>query len=221
MNKEELKNKMDEYAKKAYSLMVQIKRDKRGNPLTLEDTIRAIILKSPSGHSYRDDALETLYCCLGSGINWIDGRLGDSCPNNYMKMPPDAGGQGCWSYDFGLSDSLTEIFGDDNEAMKRFEQSILEKDIKKCQNIVDCINNIDERCKTCNPKQKLNWYPISWYACHICAPKDAQEDFKNGAIETIHLILETEGEYGTQDWVQLQKTKKYAQEMLDAIKMAN
>lgn len=211
---------MDEYAKKAYALMQEIPRDERGNPLTLEGAIRAIILKNPTMSPYRDDALEAMYCLLGSGIGWIEGRLGDTSPNNYMNMPPDAGGQGCWSYDFGISESIIKIFGENSEAMKRFEQCQLEQNIEECQIIMDCIDNIDKRCRTCKPQGKRSWYPISWYACHICAPKDAQEDFKFGALETIHLILETEGEYGTKDWLQLQETKRYAQEMLDALKLA-
>jgi hypothetical protein len=220
MTKEELTIEMDEYAKKAYALMEEIPRDKCGNPLTLEGAIRAIILKNPTMASYRDDALETLYCLLGSGIRWLHGRLGDSSPNNYMNMPPSAGGQGCWSHDFGVSESLIKIFGDNIDSMKSFEQVMLEGNIADFQKIKGCIDDIDYRCKTSKPRERRSWYPISWYACHICAPKDAQEDFKNGALETIHLILDTEGEYGTKDWLRLQETKKYAQEMLDALKMA-
>jgi hypothetical protein len=210
---------MDEYANKAFALMKEIPRDERGNALTLEGAIRAIILKNPTMSPYRDDALETLYCLLGSGISWIDGRLGDRQPNNYMNMPPSAGGQGCWAVDFGVSESLLKIFGDDDASLKSFEEVQLEASIKDCQKIMDCIDNIDERCKTYNPKEQ-NWYPISWYACHLCVPKDAQEDYRLGAFETIHLILETEGEYGTKDWLRLQETKRYAQEMLEALKMA-
>lgn len=163
--------------------------------------------------------METIYCLLGSGIDWKDGKLLDRYPNNYMNLPPAAGGQGVWSYDHGRNDSIAEIFGDDQEGFERFKESMHQDSIKKFESIKNCIDNIDERCHKHNIKNRLRWYPISWYSCHLCVPHDAQEDFRNGAIETIHLILNTEGEYGTKEWIELQRTKGYAEKILKALKM--
>ncbi len=212
---------MQETAQKAYNLMKKIPRDDKGNPLTLENTIRAIILKNPLLVQYREDALEILYCRLGAGIEWINGRLGDNLKNNYINMPPEAGGQGCWSRNFGMDDSIKQIFGENKEFKDKFikEQKLRQKNTNTI--IINTINNIDERCQQFNREKAKRWYPISWYSCNLCAPYDAQEDFKNGAIETIHWILNTEYPFGTQLWVEQQRTKQYAQEILDALIMAN
>ncbi len=217
MNKKEQKKKMKKYAQKAYDLMAKIERDKNGNPLTLEGTIRSIILKNPERTSYRDDALGVLYCVLGSGIGWQDGRLGDNSPNNYINMPPDAGGQGCWSRDFGMDESLKKMFVDCSDLMKEFKCKLVREDEERVRKICETIDNIDKRCQEYRPTK--SWYPISWYACHLCAPADAQEDFFNGAIETAELILATEQPMGTKHWIEHQSTKQYAKDILRALKL--
>lgn len=216
-NREEiLKNRVKKYAKKAYGMMAEIKRDKKGNPLTFEDTIRSIILKNPERSSYRDDALGIMYCVLGAGVGWIDGRLGDTTPNNYINMPPSAVGQGCWSIDFGMSESLKQIFGDDLESIKKYKFSWMDDEEEKVRKICDTIDNIDKRCQEyCS--NRTSWYPISWYACNLCVPADAQEDFFNGAIETAQLILATKPTMGTERWITHQRTKEYAEQILKAL----
>jgi hypothetical protein len=215
MNIKDFKNKMKVYAQKSYDLMKEIERDKNGNPFTLEETIRSIILKNPGYLQYRDDALGTLYCVLGAGIRWEDGRLGDCHPNNYINMPPDAGGQGPWSIDFGLDDSLKEIFKDCPDLLKKFKQELIEERKKEALEIFKTIDNIDKRCQ--QYRHEKSWYPISWYGCNLCCPSDAQEDFFNGAIETANLIIGNSPPMGTKLWVDHQRTKKYAQEILRAL----
>jgi len=211
--------KMEDAAKRAYDLLLEIERDEKGNPLTLEGAIRSVILKNPSMAQYRDDALGIIYCVLGSGISWRDGRLGDCTPNNYMNPPPQAGGQGCWSRDHGLpeswktmegaSDECKEIMGDIRGRLQR-QREIEIVEIKRC--IVD----IDSRCQKYRSDRR-SWYPISWYACNLCAPAEAQQDFFNGAIETASLILKTDPPMGTEQWITHQRTKRYATEILEVL----
>ena len=101
---------MMEIAQIAYEKILEIPRDGDGNPLTLEGVIRSMILKSPDMIQWRDDALNMMYCTLGSGIDWNQaGRLGDTSPNNYMNPPPQVGGQGVWSRDFGMRDTFNKL----------------------------------------------------------------------------------------------------------------
>lgn len=201
--------KKETYAGRAFSLMKAIKRDKDGNPKTLEGAIRAVILKSPGTIRYRDDALGIIYCCLGTGIDWnAKGRLGDAMPNNYMNMPPAAGGQGCWSRDFGLDESLKQmgIFAD-------LRKEARERHARELVTVFETIDDIDQRCQSYR-EGCPSWYPISWYGCHLCVPEKAQEDFRNGAIETAKLIIETKHPMGTEAWITHQRTKGYAEDIL-------
>jgi hypothetical protein len=209
-----------ETSQKAYDLMAQIERDERGNPFTLEDTIRCIILKNPEMAPYRDDALGILYTLLGGGIRWHDGRLGDNSPNNYINMPPAAGGQGCWSHEFGFDESLLKILGNSQELLNGYKTEWTLKQEARKSRIIETVENIDERCQQYSPPKYKYWYPISWYGCNLCVPHDAQEDFRDGAIETLNLILNAECEMGTKDWMNQQRTKKYAEEILEALMVA-
>jgi len=212
-----LKELYAEFAQKSYDLMKEIPRDEDENPLTLEGCIRSIILKSPGMHKFRNDALDTMFCTLGAGINWREGRIVDSSRNNYMNMPPSAGGQGVWARDFGMNESLKKIFGGDEESMRRVEKSFNADREKDAKNIIETILDIDKRCQTYSPDHGVHWYPISWYSCNLCAPKDAQEDFLLGAFETLHLIIKHDPPRGTKKWVEHQRTKKYAEEILKAL----
>lgn len=200
-------------SKRAYELMKKIKRDKDGVPLTLEGCIRHCILKSPEMFQYRDDVLNTLYCVLGTGINWRNGRLSDRSPNNYLNLPPASGGQGIWSMDFGLAESFEFM-----SLGKAFQTEILDGQISRLRDVIFTIQDIDERQQKYRNQHTRTWYPISWYACNLCTPKDAQEDFYNGAIETITLILNSKPQAGTQQWLDHQRTKTYAKEILIALK---
>ena len=211
--------KKQKYAQKSYDLMKEIPRDDQGNPLTLEGAIRSIILKDPS--NYRDDALGTMYCVLGAGIDWSeDGRLGDRSRNNYMNMPPGVGGQGCWSHGHGMEESLDRMFKDSPEMATYMRERMNLQYEKTLAHAYDTIDNIDARCQQYRPNRK-SWYPISWYACNLCCPSNAQQDFFEGAIETANLIIATEPDMGTKHWIDHQRTKRYAEEILEALMLSN
>ncbi len=199
-------------AEKAYELIRAIPRDGRGNPLTLEGTIRSVILKHPGMFKYRDDVLGILYCVLGTGIRWLGGRLGDVNPNGYTNPPPEAGGQGVWSLDHGFDDSLKSM-GAAGEAMR---ERLKQRHAGELQAAIETIESIDERCQQLRPDGK-SWYPISWYACNLCAPEGAQADFRDGAIETATLIVNATPEPGTQRWLIHQRTKRVAGEILSVL----
>ncbi len=198
-------------AQRAYDLMSEIERDKYSNPLTLEGVIRSIILKNPNMIQYRDDALNIMYCVLGSGIGWDNGRLGDRTPNNYMNMPPQVGGQGCWSREFGMAESLKQM-----ECSKELEKQLRQRHEKEMIEAIDTIYDIDKRCQQYQSK-KSSWYRISWYNCNLCVPKNAQKDFFEGAIEAATLIIDAKPQLGTKEWIVHQRTKKYAGEILEVL----
>jgi len=206
---------INEYAQKAYDLMQAIPRDDKNNPLTLEGVIRSVLLKSPDTFGYRDDALGLIYCCLGTGISWIDGRLGDHQPNNYINMPPEAGGQGVWATDFGFDESF-KIMSLGAAWREEMQDSLRNKHQERLLKAYRTIDNIDFRCQEYNPNEQ-SWYPISWYACNLCAPRRAQEDFLDGAIETATLIVNTFPAPGTKQWIVHQRTKGRAADILEIL----
>ena len=197
----------------AYDQMKKIKRDKNGCPATLEGAIKHMILKNSDMFQYRDDALNTLYCVLGTGISWNDKRLVDRTPNNYLNLPPDYNGQGIWSRDFGMAESFEFM-----SLGKVFRTEILDRQISELRDAIITIQDIDERVQTYRNEHTRTWYPISWYACNLCVPKTAQKDFRDGAIEVITLILNSKPQVGTQQWLDHQRTKAYAEEILIALK---
>jgi hypothetical protein len=216
MISEEMKSKIEHYSNLAYELMSAIPRDKRGNPLTLEGAIKSVMLKNPDSKRYRDSALETLYCVLGSSIDWIDGRLGDSSSNNYMNMPPEAGGQGIWSRCFGMDESMDEMFGKNDKGRKLVEGIVLEKMYEELRGAFKTIDSIEKRCQQYGGV-KNGVYPISWYGCNLCAPANAQQDFFDGAIETATMITKLNIPIGTKQWMVHQRTKTYASQILEVL----
>lgn len=203
------KREIKQAAQKAYDLMKAIPRNKNGNPKTLEGVIRSIILKSPDSFQYRDDALDVIYCTLGTGTGWDkQGRLGDITPNNYINMPPDVGGQGIWSQDFGQDDVFKSLgkWADD------IKQKIIADQDARITKAIQVVNEIDIRINRYR-KNRQSWYPISWYSCHLCCPENVQTDFLDGALETITLILDTEPDFHTERWLRHEKTKRIAEHM--------
>ncbi len=202
----------------AYKLMEEIERDEGGFPLTLEGAIRHVMLKSPDSFQYRDDALGILYCTLGSGIDWRDGRLQDRQPNNYLNLPPDRGEGRVWSSDHGTGESLDRMLGTNTEESRQLHKEVREhiqsgRD-EQVARAVSTIQDIDERVQA---YRGASWYPISWYGCNLCAPADAQPDFLDGAIETATLIIQHNPKPGTKSWMTHQRTKKYAEEILSVL----
>lgn len=196
------KNKV---AKMAFDLIRKIPRDKDKNPLTLEGAIRSMILKSPDYVEYRDDALNIMYCVLGTGIEWnSEGRLADVQPNNYMNPPPQAGSQGIWSGEFGLNETFAKM-----QLPVELKKGIIERNEREARRAVQVVNEIDLRCKTYRP-DRTRWYPISWYACHLCTPMNAQEDFFLGAIETASLIAGIDPKFENDHWFEMTRTRNYA-----------
>lgn len=206
-----------EFRKHNYKLMQAIDRDSNGNPLTLEGAIRSMILKHPNITQYRDDALSTLYCVLGAGIDWNEaGRLGDSSPNNYMNMPPDNWSCGATEWpEFGMDDSLGRMLGKDSPLYEEMRSNLEVKYLSDIRAAETTVLDIDKRCQTYRTVKW--WYPFSWFGSNLCAPENAQEDFFMGALETIELIRKFDPQHGTERWIQHQRTKRYANEVRDVL----
>jgi len=213
-----MKNDSQKFAKQARKLLLEIDRDKEGNPTTLEGAIRSMILKSPDYTQYRDDALNMMYCVLGAGIEWNDqGRLADNCPNNYMNLPPDTH-YGPWSDDFGKNESLSKTLKSlPKDIVKKFRQDMEEKEQKQLNKAITTIKEINKRCKTYRTNRKF-WYPISWYTCRLCAPANAQKDFLNGALETAALISISKIDYEGHNFHEQMHTIEFAKGILPILK---
>ena len=211
---DELIVEKDRVARVAFDLMNKIERDKDENPVTLEGVIRSVILKSPDRFQYRDDALGLIYCVLGAHVDWNrSGRIGDSTPNNYMNMPPDAGGQGVWAVDFGLHETTIQM----GEWGKRLLEDATGRMVHEWQSANATVLDIEERCQNYNPKVH-SWYPISWYACRLACPENVQEDFLAGAAETCELITQTQHPLATEKWLAHQRTKHVAEMLLPILR---
>lgn len=199
---------------KARSLMLAIERDEDRNPVTLEGAVRSMLLKSPDMFGYRDDALSVLYCVLGSGIEWNEhGRLGDTSPNNYVNLPPDIH-YGPWSREFGFKESMASCTASlPVDVKQRIMQDQRERMDRGLGDAIAVISDIDSRCQTYRPDRK-SWYPISWYACHLCVPAHVQQDFLDGAIEIAALIANWDVPYNANHYDALLRTVRFAEAIL-------
>jgi hypothetical protein len=205
---------MNDVAQSAYKQMIRIPRDKDENPLSFEDVIRSMILKNPDMIQWRDDALNMMYCTLGSGIDWNEaGRLADRSPNNYMNLPPEAEDRSMWSDDYGMSDTLDKL-----ECAEEIRRRLKQQHDKRLKKAEDTILDINIRCNEYRPKRSY-WYPLSWYSPNLAAPANAQEDFFLGAIETATLISSSDFEctLGFR-WRDSIRTKEVASEILVILK---
>lgn len=201
-------------AQQAYDQMKAIPRNKEGNPLTFEDTVRAMILKNPGMIRWRDDALNMMFCTLGSGMGWDEqGRLGDMAPNNYVNMPPAAGGQGIWADNYGIDDTLGSMNADKDTIarIRKFHD-------QRVDAAIQAVEDIDNRCITYKTK-RMGWYPISWYSPNLAAPDNAQDDFLKGAIETATLMSTLDFDmFEDPHWVNSMRAKEVAKDILEILK---
>ncbi|KKL88455.1 hypothetical protein LCGC14_1924510 [marine sediment metagenome] len=214
--------KAQKAARHARELMLAIERDDKGNPVTLEGAIRSMILKSPDFCPYRDDALDTLYCVLGTGIEWSnDGRLYDVSPNNYMNLPPDTY-YGVWS-DHGRKEALdTLVSGLPDPVSRRITSNMLAREEERLDKHIETIEAIDIRVNLYRPNRSC-WYPISWYACRLCVPENVQPDYLAGALETATLVadfdpIRVESGPGALDLRMALRTRQFAKDILPVLK---
>jgi len=211
-----------ESAKKAYKLLQEIER-KDKSPKTLNGCIKNILLKHSNMCQYRDDALFMLYTVLGTGIDWKDGRLFSNSPNSYLNMPPDDWSCFPGKTPHGMEETLEQICGKDdpsNELYQEMKESMMGYHRKEILNLIEVVDNIDIRVNSYSPKVSNRWwYPVSWYACHLLPPKDAQKDFVLGAYETCHLIIDQqELPRGTKTWIEQSNNKEQVKQILEVLK---
>lgn len=210
---------VEKWRKKSRDLMLDIPREKNGCPLTLEGAVRSLILKHPDMMRYRDQALDMLYCVLGSGLGWDNnGRVSDNQPNNWMSIPPDSS-CGVWADGFGKDESLEDLVsGLSTGAERRIRSDVEERHTRLITAAISTVEEIDVRCITYSPKP-MRWYPMSWYACRLCAPDNAQRDFLEGALETAALIANTPPNYLSTDYYSYDRhTHQFAKEILPILK---
>lgn len=84
------------------------------------------------------------------------------------------------------------------------------------------MKNIDIRANLYRPRRS-SWYPISWYACRLCVPKNVQPDYLAGALETATLIadfdpIRVERAPGSLDLRMALRTQQFAQDILPVLK---
>ena len=210
---------VEKWRKRSRDLMIEIPREGNGRPLTLEGAVRALILKHPDMMRYRDQALDMLYCVLGAGIGWDeDGRVSDNLPNNWMSIPPDSS-CGVWADGFGRDESLEDLLsGLSTESQKLMRNDVEERHTRLITAAISTVEEIDTRCITYSPKP-VHWYPMSWYACRLCAPDNAQRDFLEGALETTALIVNTPPDYLSRNYYEHERrTQQFAKEILPILK---
>lgn len=205
-------DKLETVGQMSFDLMRAVERDEDGNPLTLDGAIRSAILKSPDCIRYRDDALGLMYCVLGAGIGWKNGRLADVVTNNYMNLPPSA--PQFEAHPFGMMSALERMVG--ARLVEDIDKELAEARREEQRKIIDTVLDIERRVQEYRP-EGTSWYPISWYQCNLCAPFDAQQDFFEGAVETAQLIIDARLTPGTQRWIVHQRTRKCAQEILQVL----
>lgn len=176
----QIKKKYDQAIAEAYRQLKEI-NFKEEEPL--EAYIRIIMLKRPWLHPYRNYALNTLFCIIGTGIKWNGNTFGDPSPtkestqddylNSYLSLPP-----------------ITANKHEDDLIIKKAQNNEVKNEIEAswALEIIETINNIDKRCKEYNfDSWEWEWYPLSAYS-HIYAPKDVEKSLKKGIIETLNLI---------------------------------
>lgn len=213
----------EEATQLAFDLMNKIERDDDGNPLTLEGAIRHTILKWPGMNTHRNHVLNTLYCILGSGLEWRNGRIIDRCANSTLAMPPGPGQNlGVFSEEHGFDESMEQM---KKGASKEFIAILDDVEDKlrldrrhRVNEAIETIKDIDNRCRDYSDDvANGDWYPLSWYGCNLAAPGDAQEDFFMGAIETVNLVINSRPQRGTQEWIDHRRTVRYAEQIFETL----
>ena len=179
----EIDNKASVINQRALELTAQIERGDDDCPLTLEGAIRHLILQNPTLCPHRGEALDLLYCTLGTGIKWgEDGRLVDEIDCNYLQIterPPWVSGETTFK-------EIGKLVDLDAEYLQKFERATQEANELELEQFSQLIDEIDERCQTI---RETRWYP-GGSLCNLAnVPENAQFDFREGSEEVRRLIV--------------------------------
>lgn len=195
--------------------------------MKLETAVRRLIQKHPIMHPYRANALETLYCLLGSGLDWgTDGTIVD-CPNNYLD-PKETDLQQAQRKIKEYKKSLTECIrldfvGDGiskkNKAfMVLMDREFLQNSIRYQEDNLKTSRKVLKSWKTraknvTNTRNKV--YPLSDLSNFTTMPDNVQDDWKQGGIEFAHIVLKTtKSYYPENDKKMTKKNHQFARQFL-------
>ena len=169
------------------------------NKLTdAEQQIWRLVYYHPTFIRNRTFALDMLFCTIGTGLDWKDGKIVDEIEDNYLTAQKQ------------------DIYNLDREIYKKAYTNTLHKpglftDSLKMWNIRimreynyqnNCIaeytlKNIEKAVTVSLPPK--SFYPIGQYSNLMTVPKNVKPDWLSLAIETCDLILATDPLYRGSD----------------------
>lgn len=157
-----------------------------------EKTIWAMIYYHPTMFTNRTGVLDFMFCVIGTGLEWKDGKIQDAHQDNYLNTK-----QRKRSFDKDLyKKAYTNTFWKDN-CFDRLHQHEVEW-MRAYAYYENCLaeyvlNNIEKLVNTAVPQK--SFYPVGKYSNLMLVPKNVTKDWLALAIETCDLILMTDSSF--------------------------
>lgn len=169
------------------------------NKLTdAEQQIWRLVYYHPTFIRNRTFALDMLFCTIGTGLDWKDGKIVDEIEDNYLTAQK----QDIHNLDAEIyKKAYTNTFWEDGHFYDRLRAS----DVKRMREYnyqMNCIaeytlKNIEKAVTVSLPPK--SFYPIGQYSNLMTVPKNVKPDWLALAIETCDLILATDPLYRGSD----------------------
>ncbi len=152
-----------------------------------EKTIWKMIYNNPTMITSRSGALNLLFCVYGTGLDWNNGEIIDSCDENYLS-----GGRKIYSFEKDLyKKAYTNTFWGKESMGDRLDRNRVEW-MRAYNFYENCVaehtqRNIEALVTT---KDILkSFYPLCEYSKLMTVPKDVKPDWLELALETCDAIL--------------------------------
>lgn len=174
-----------------------MKKDNWFNKLTEAETaIWTLIYYHPTFISNRTQALNLLFCTIGTGIEWVDGELKDTIDDNYLNRRENS--INSFEHDF-CEKAYTNTFSKRPIMLDHLRR----KDVERMRAYAFYENtcaqyvwdNIEKLVTTLGPPKYF--YPVCNYSNLMSIPKKTKPGWRALAIETCELILLCDPNYKT------------------------
>jgi len=175
--------------------------------MNVEDTVRRLLMDWPSLYKSRSDVMENLFCCYGTGYDWIDGEIAfEYGEDAYQEMHARARERRPVTDDpqvilaarrAGMSEQerqrederaaemtalLAKYPGEEPYVPVEVEVARLEADEARY-----VWENIDALCQRRMPRPQI--YPMSEYSPLARIPDDVKDDWLDAAQEAVWMVL--------------------------------
>jgi hypothetical protein len=151
--------------------------------MKLENTIRSMILKNPTLVGNRAEALDALFCVIGTGLKWKNGEIVNKTKDGYIGKTNIKMADAINAQIEGYEKTRSCLSGATKIHTDEILESLIKRDVEKIKRTWKNIRTL------CHNTTISHFYPICEFSYLVDSPSDVKDDWLLGMQETANLVI--------------------------------